>query len=102
LEVTSAENAVALSRVTLNEAMGIDVRTDYTPAIPAPPDPVALTLDQLIDAALSTRPEVLAAEADIKAAQASLALASKGLSPTINGGASYGLREDTFPPRRDH
>jgi len=102
LDVTSAENAVDLSRVALSEAMGIDVRTDYEVAAPGEPEAVELTRDELLNAAMERRPEVLAARAQAGAAKASLAAAQKAHWPSVNGSATYGWRESNFPPSQDH
>lgn len=98
LGVTSVENAVALSRVALNELMGIDVRTQYD-VVPLPEaEPTALTLDGLIAVAMERRPEVLAAQKRLGASAASLRAARKGHVPSITGGASFGWREPEFHP----
>ena len=102
LDVTSAQNAVAAARIALNEAMGVDVRTTYAVAGVAAPELPEATLDVLLDAALANRPEVLAARADSRAAEASLSVAKKGQRPSVSGGASYGARANDFPPDRDY
>ncbi len=102
LDVTSGENAVATSRINLNEAMGVDVRTRYGVGAPEPPEPTALTVDELIEIALVHRPDVLAARAARAAAEAGLSGARKGHRPSVNASAGYGWREEEFPPTRDH
>jgi len=98
LAVTSAENAVAVSRVNLNQAMGLDVRTSYSVAPALEPEPPALTLDDLIAAAGAHRPEILAGKADTDAAEAALSAASKGQRPSLSASASYGWSDREFPP----
>jgi len=102
LDVTGTENAVALSRVALNEAMGIDVRAQYVIAPLPQAEPTAMTLDALIAMAMERRPEVLAAQADLSAADARLRAAQKGHRPSLTGGASYGWREPEFHPSLPH
>jgi len=98
LDVTASENAVALSRVALNEVMGIDVRTQYEMAPLPEPEPTELTLDGLIAVAMGRRPEVLGAQKQLGAAEARLRAARKGHVPSITGGASFGWREPEFHP----
>ncbi|MGQ9729951.1 MAG: TolC family protein [Candidatus Zipacnadales bacterium] len=102
LEVTSAQNAVAASRISLNEAMGIDVRTTYAVVAPPLPQLPPLSVETLIGLALEHRPELLAARAEIAAAEASLTVARKAQKPTLSVSASYGRRDDSFLPGRDN
>lgn len=101
LAVASAENALAVSRVSLNEAMGLDVRTSYSLAPVTEPAPLTLTLDDLIAAADAHRPEILASEVDTAAAEAALSAASKGQRPSLAASASYGWSDREFPPSND-
>ncbi|MGD8241146.1 MAG: TolC family protein [Armatimonadota bacterium] len=98
LDVTASGNAVALSRVALNDTMGIDVRTQYDVAPLPEAEPTALTLDELIAVAMERRPEVLAAQKQLRASEAGLRAARKGHMPSITGGASLGWREPEFHP----
>jgi outer membrane protein len=98
LDDTAARNAVALTRVALNEAMGLDVRTEYEIAPVPETEPKELTLDSVIGVAMQRRPEVLAARKRLGAADAALEAAGKGHAPTITGGASLGWREPQFHP----
>jgi outer membrane protein TolC len=102
LDVTSAENAVDLSGVALNEALGVDVRTAYEIAVPPDPESVELARDELLAVALQRRPEVLAAQAQARAADAGLSAAKKAHMPSLSGSASYGWRAEHFPPSRDY
>ncbi len=97
-DVAATENGVLQSRVALNEAMGIDVRTQYDITPLPEPEGIDLTLDSLIDVAMERRPEVLASRKQLAAADARLKSASKGHAPTITGGASLGWREPQFHP----
>jgi outer membrane protein TolC len=98
VDVTGGQNAVALSRVALNEAMGIDVRTQYEIAALPEPQPIPMTLDAVIAVGMKQRPEVLAAQASLAAADARLRATEKGHRPSLTGGASYGWREPEFFP----
>lgn len=102
LDTTSAENAVALSRVALSEAMGIDVRTQYDVIGPPEPEPVELTEDDLLAAAMESRPEVLSARAQAGAADVALKAAAKAHNPSVSASAGYGWRDDNFPPSLEY
>ncbi len=97
-DVTSAENSVAVSRVALNQAMGIDVQTRYDLAPIEEAEVPQDTLDALIVTSMKQRPEIQAAETRVQAAKESYDSASKGRLPSLNLGASYGRREEEFPP----
>lgn len=102
LELASAENAVASSRIDLNEARGVDVRAEYAVSPPHALEPTPLSVNQLIDIALEHRPEALAARAQVAAAAAALSAAQKAHRPSVSANGSYGWREEDFPPTRDH
>jgi TolC family type I secretion outer membrane protein len=97
LQVTSAENAVALSHVSLNEAMGLDVLSPHEIAPPAEADVAETTPEALVQAATTHRPELLAARAEADAADAGLDAAQKGQLPALDLSAALGWRDPTFP-----
>jgi outer membrane protein len=101
-DVRAAENAVAVAAVALNEAMGINVRTEYSVLAPALPEVPELALDQLLNTASQSRPELLAARTDVAAAEAQLSAARKSRKPTVSASAGYGARQDSFPPTEDY
>lgn len=97
-DVTSAENSVSVSRVALNQAMGIDVQTLYDLAVLPEPELTKDALGVLIATSMKQRPEVRSAQERVQAAKESYDSASKGRLPSVNLGASYGRREEEFPP----
>jgi outer membrane protein len=93
-QLVSAENGYATARVRLNQAMGVIGPTDYDVAA----EPFAAVagedqpLDPLLVEALAARPDVAAAEAQLTAAERSLAAAQGGYFPKVglSAGASEG------------
>ena len=101
LNLASAQNTAAISRVTLNLTMGVDVRSPTRPEeteepLPTLPDPAALVAQALTD-----RPDVQQARADVEAAQQALHQARVGNLPSLVTNANYGLRGTSFPPTQN-
>jgi outer membrane protein len=92
-QLVNAENGYATARVRLNQAMGIAGPIDYEVSA----DPFAAVpgedrlLDPLLAEALAARPDVLAVEAQVTAAERSLAAAQGGYFPKV--GLSAGANE---------
>jgi outer membrane protein len=84
-QLVSAENSYATARVRLNQAMGIAGPTDYEVA--GDPFPAVQgedrALDPLLEEALAARPDVAASEAQLTAAERSLAAAQGGYFPKL-------------------
>jgi outer membrane protein len=91
-QLVNAENGYATARVRLNQAMGVAAPIDYEVSA----DPLASVpgedgpLEPLLGEAMGARPDVLAAEAQVTAAERSLAAAQGGWFPKIalSAGAS--------------
>lgn len=88
------EGDAANARGTLATAMGFDATQVYTllPVTDAIPDPVVeQDIGKLIAEARQKRPDLAAAESQIKAAEAQLQAANAGGRPTITAGAMTGI-----------
>ncbi len=97
LTLSTDENSEALSRTSLNLAMGIDPRTPIKVAN-VPLQPVNLpSLNQLISQSLDTRPQVLQAEALVKSSEASLRSSRTGNLPSLYATGSYSAVGSEFP-----
>ncbi len=81
----SARNRVDLATAALDNIMGLDQNTPLElEPLPSPPSPVTPPpLDAALDEAYRVRPEVLQAEAGIKAAEKGHYLASRSQLPTL-------------------
>lgn len=111
-DVVRAETAVAAATVNLNAArartagsrvrlarlMGIDPRTPLE-VEPEPLEPIPEgDLNAAIDEALGRRPEMLAAERDVRAGEYALRAASVNAAPALNASAGVTSRGQNYPP----
>ncbi|MBI1866127.1 MAG: TolC family protein [Nitrospirae bacterium] len=100
LGLSTARNNVRLSRITLNNAMGID------PNAPAEIDEALAdrkempSLDESTRAALASRPEIRQADAQVEAARQSLRAAQGRYWPTISATGSYTWNDGTADSAR--
>jgi outer membrane protein TolC len=90
--VIAAQNSYQKSLLQLSRAIGIPVGQPITltDTIPYAPTP-ELTLDAALERAYSTRPDYLAAQNRLEAAQSSARAASAALLPTFHVDANYGV-----------
>lgn len=109
LALVSADNTRDQSYVALNNAMGFrsvaayqlqdalieQVAQNGMPDVPPAPQAAAL-----VDDAYRARPDMLAIEAQLEAAQATLDLARLGLNPTLSGTGSLSLFTGTGQANR--
>jgi outer membrane protein TolC len=92
-----ANNAVHLARVALNTAMGI------TPAAPTQIkdilgyEPMPVEPNALAQEALTNRPEIRQARAEVQSAEASVREKFRQFFPDLNANASYGYTNNEFP-----
>ena len=91
-----ALNTAAQARVSLNLAMGIDVRTptqveETEEQLPTP------TPEALVQEALDNRPEVRQLRASLLAAEASVKIARANQLPSLTAGTSVGVDGTEFP-----
>jgi outer membrane protein len=94
----NAENTAALSRVALNTAMGVDVRTPTVVAEADEPPPSGADAPDVVALALSRRPDIAQLHADVRAAQEAVKIARTTDLPDVFADASYGLTGTDFPP----
>ena len=89
LNLITADNALKIARVTLNNAMGLSNPPEYRIEDSLSFIRKDLTLAKAIDTSMQNRPEVLATERRVKAAEENVSLATKGFFPVISGSAAY-------------
>lgn len=99
LNLIKAENALKIAKVTLNNAMGLPDAPDYSIEDSLDVVKKELPLAAAVERASRNRPELLAAEARVKAADEQVSFAYKGFFPSISATGSY-IRsgQDFFPP----
>jgi outer membrane protein TolC len=90
LGVNVARNNASVAGVDLVLAMGLDARTPITPADSDEPSPTTDDVNALVAEALTMRPEIISATANVKAAQAALTAAKTTNAPVIVGGVGAG------------
>ena len=94
--LTLARGATVTARIALALALGVDPRTPITLADSDEAEPKG-DLGDLIDAALTNRPEFNGARADVDAQKHGLALAHRTNAPTISLTASFNSRGTNDP-----
>ncbi len=96
--LTNARNTEMVSRITLVTLMGLDARTPLT--LDEQPEAVLedADLSRLIDTALRRRPEIIQADASIRALRSGVQAARVAGAPSLVGSLGVGLRSDHFPP----
>lgn len=90
LNLIRAENAVRLSRVTLNNALGVPNAPDYTVEDNLSYQPYLLTFDEAVKRAYENRPDLRSLIARREAAEQAISLARSSYFPYLTGNASYG------------
>lgn len=94
LSVVTAQNALDISYLTLSQLMDLDSVSDFRiqkPEITIPEKSlINSTTDQIISAALTSRPEIRSAELKVESAHHSLNVARAGISPTLSLTGSIG------------
>ncbi len=93
--LATAQNAAAVSRVTLNTSIGTDVRTPIVVEETEEEAP-AFTPDTLVQDALSTRRDVAQSRAQVSAAEEALRVARTNNLPDVSVFGDYGLRGSSF------
>jgi outer membrane protein len=98
LDLTTAQNNVAIARVQLNQLLGIDVRTPVQLADEQEAPPATQDANALVAQGLEMRPEVRSARSRLRASQALRSQAEAGWLPGISASGSLGQRGSDFPP----
>ncbi len=97
LNLNLARNNAAISVVSLATTMGIDPRTPIKQASSSEPKLLSDDVKGMVKTALSRRPEVLQAQANLDASQISVHFAKTGNSPTFSASLGLGSRGIDFP-----
>ena len=97
LNLIRAGNAVKISWVVLNNAMGLPHAPEYTIEDDLAIHKFETTFDEALKRAYENRPDLKALVAKRKAAQEAIGLARTGYYPVLNGSASYNRSGQDFP-----
>jgi outer membrane protein len=92
----TAHDGVILTRIALSQAVGQDV-SKRTLELPAVPQDLDLDVPRLMDEALSVRPDLLAAELQISAADQNLSAAKSAWYPILGVSATYLWNNSRYP-----
>lgn len=95
--LTQARNQAQLARITLNKVLGAPLNQVFNLSEPKPPSPPAKDISSLIETALSQRPEVLIAKAQIAAAEAGVRAAKADERPQLGLDADYQVVSNENP-----
>jgi len=99
VDLVGARNNADQSRVDLNSAMGVDVRSAAQIEESAEPETSVPDVDHAVDLAIKNRPEMLQAEQQVAAAEAALKSAQTGNLPALSTSLSdlqdFGARRVT-------
>ena len=101
LNLNIARNNASVSRVSLTTLMGIDPRTPIVIDDKGEPDFPSNDVNGLVDIALRKRPEIIQAQANLRALDASLSAARSSNLPSIGGNFALSSRGGNFPPGND-
>lgn len=96
--LNQARNNTENSRVALALTLGVDPRTPIVPAESAEPSPPSVDVNGLVNQALTARPEVVQAQATVKAAEHGVSAAATTSAPSLAGNLGLATRGSTFPP----
>jgi outer membrane protein len=98
LALNLSRNAAALSRVALNNLMGIDPRTPVQPAESGELVAPELNVDALVEVAVRRRPEMVQADANARAAEHGESAARSTNAPSVSASVGLNTRGNNFPP----
>lgn len=97
LNLIKAENALRISRVTLNNAMGVPDAPEYTIEDILFFQKYKITFEDAIKRAYNNRPDLLSLIAKERAAKESIEFAKKDYYPILSGNANYNWAGEKFP-----
>jgi outer membrane protein len=89
LNQITADNALRIARVTLNNTIGLPDAPEYSVEDSLAYVKRDITLSQAIETAFTNRPELQANDLRVKASEESIELAKKGYFPVVTGNAAY-------------
>lgn len=96
LSQISAENAVRIARVSLNNAMGVPDAPEYAIEDKLTFEKYQMTVDEAMEKAYANRPELKSILAKKKASEEAIALARKGYYPVLTGNADWTWAGERF------
>lgn len=99
LTLNQAQNAAAISRITLALLMGIDPRTPLQVDEEGEAAGKTDDINALLTIALARRPEITQAQSAVQAAQFGTRAAISANAPMVVGSLGWGMRDQSFPPR---
>ncbi len=89
VNLLSAQAAISTDKASLQALLAADVAAPVeVQAPPAPPPSVTVTFDAVLQQALANRPEIAAAQAQVRSAQAGLDLARVNAGPQLSIGVN--------------
>jgi TolC family type I secretion outer membrane protein len=101
LNQITADNALRIARVTLNNAVGLPDAPEYEIVDSMSYVKKDITLSQAIETAFKNRPELQATDLRVKASEESITLAKTGYFPVVTGNAAYTRSSTTDTSFRD-
>lgn len=96
LSQISAENAVRIAWVSLNNAMGVPDAPEYVIEDKLSFEKYQMTVDEAMEKAYANRPELKSIQAKKKASEEAIALARTGYYPVLTGNADWTWAGERF------
>ena len=97
LNLITARNNALVTRVTLNNAMGIKSSDVYRVEEPTSTLHDQIALEEAVELAMRLRPEMISQNAQEQAAEAAIKAAQGGYFPTVTGSANYSYSATESP-----
>lgn len=91
IQLISAQNARRISRVTLNQAMGVTSASDYDILEEFHLEKAELSFETALTQAYQNRPDILSVNRKKEALEKTVDLSKKGYLPVLSGNAAYGF-----------
>ncbi len=100
LDVVAADSALRIANGQLNEAMGRSAAEPLkiAKAELIPPDPAQTNIQDALQKAIQSRPEILAAQKRAEAKSSQIKAVRSDILPKVRAEAGYGWRDDNFDP----
>jgi len=100
LNLITAQNSLKISKVVLNNAMGVPDAPEYEIEDNLDFIKYEISFDKAIETAYANRPDLKSLVFKRRATESSIDLAAKDYYPTLSGNAAYNWSGQEFPP--DH